>query len=121
MKVPVWANIDKRGKVYWKMLSIEFEKAGTLTDSTVPEFIKLCKNLSRRDAVDDFIQKENMSLLAETKFVDSTGQEHTAFKESVYSKLSRDLDRIISQQLKAFRPKPKEKKGGKGKSEFFED
>lgn len=121
MKVPVWANLNKRSKVYWKMLSAEFEKAGTLTDATMPEFIKLCKNLARRDSVDDFIESDNTSLAQESKFVDASGQEHSTFKESMYSKLSRDLDRIISQQLRSFRPKPKEKVDKKKSDGFFED
>lgn len=91
-----------------------------MTDSTLPEFIKLCKNLARRDEIDDYIQESNQSFLQETKFVDATGQEHSAFRESAYSKLSRDLDRIISQQLRGFRPKP-EKKTGKKSDEFFGD
>lgn len=121
MKVPVWAKLNNRSKKYWKMLSLEFEKAGTLTDSTMPEFIKLCKNLARRDSVDDFIDSDNASLSQETKFVDSAGQEHTTYRESMYSKLSRDLDRIISQQLRSFRPKPKEKAMKKNSDGFFED
>lgn len=121
MRIPVWANLSKRSKIYWKMLSVEFEKAGTLTDSTLPEFIKLCKNLARRDDIDSFIETENKSCLQETVFVDSSGQEHTSLRESAYSKLSRDLDRIISQQLKSFRPKPKEKHVKKSKGDFFED
>lgn len=121
MKIPGWANLNKRSKIYWKILSIEFEKAGTLTNAALPEFIKLCKNLARRDEVDDFISSDNASLSQESIFVDSSGQEHSTFKESMYSKLSRDLDRIISQQLKSFRPKPTEKKVKKKKSDFFED
>jgi hypothetical protein len=121
LKIPKWSNIDGRSKIYWNILSSEFEKAGTLTDATLPEFIKLCKNLARRDQVDDFLQNENMSFLQETKFVDATGMEHSAFRESAYSKLSRDLDRIISQQLKSFRPKPKENSGKQKKDGFFED
>lgn len=98
----------------------EFIRAGTLIAATLPEFIKLCKNLSRRDDIDKFILEENQSLVQETKFVDSTGQEHSTFKESAYSKMSRDYDRIISQQMKTFRPKPKEKEDEKEKEEFFD-
>ncbi len=101
------------------MLSKGFEREGTLTEATLPEFIKLCKNLARRDAIDNFIQTENQSCAQECKFVDSSGQEHTTYKESMYSKLSRDLDRVISLQLKSFRPKP-EKKIEKKSNEFFE-
>lgn len=121
MRIPSWAKIEGRSKIYWKMLSDEYERIGSLTDSTLPEFIKLCKNLARRDEIDDFISESNQSFLQETKFIDATGQEHSAFKESAYSKLSRDLDRIISAQMKNFRPTPKEKHGKKKGSEFFED
>lgn len=102
------------------MLSVEFEAAGTLTEATLPEFIKLCKNLARRDDIDDFLAAENKSLLQESKFVDASGQEHSTFKESAYSKMSRDIDGVISRQLKSFRPKP-EKKAGKKRDEFFGD
>jgi len=121
MTFPKWAKLNARTKQYWKLLAAEFEKAGTLTNATLPEFIKLCKNLDRRDSVDDYLAKENKSFLQESRFVDSSGQEHSTFRESAYSKLSRDLDRIISQQLKSFRPKPKEQPAKKKKEEFFED
>lgn len=120
MRIPYWSKIEGRSKIYWKILSSEFEKEGTLTEATLPEFIKLCKNLARRDEVDDFLQTQNTSLLQECKFVDSSGQEHSTFKESAYAKMSRDIDRIISTQLKSFRPKP-EKKVEKKSGEFFEE
>ena len=121
MKIPRWAKLDKISKRYAKLFMPEFIRAGTLSDSTMPEFIKLCKNLVRRDEIDKFISEENQSFVQETKFVDTSGQEHSTFKESAYSKMSRDYDRIISQQMKTFRAKPKEKEDDKKeKNEFFE-
>jgi hypothetical protein len=121
LKIPRWAGLNKTEKRYSKLFMPEFIKAGTLIDSTMPEFIKLCKNLVRRDEIDKLISEENQSLVQETKFVDTSGQEHSTFKESAYSKMSRDYDRIISQQMKTFRPKPKEKEDEKKeKAEFFD-
>ncbi|MEN6473650.1 MAG: hypothetical protein ABFD81_06530 [Syntrophaceae bacterium] len=121
MKVPTWIKLDALAKKYWKILSPEFEKAGTLTNATLPEFIKLCKNLSRRDQQDDFITDSNASLTEESVFIDATGTEHHTFKPSAAHTISKDLDRIISLQLRSFRPKP-ERKGKKKKDgdEFFD-
>ncbi len=121
MKIPAWVKLDIGARRYWKILSPEFEKAGTLTNATLPEFIKLCKNLSRRDLQDDFILEENMSLVEETMFIDASGQEHHTFKPSAHFTISKDIDRVISLQLRAFRPKPEPKKTKKKVNDgFFE-
>lgn len=122
MKVPTWVNFDDLAKRYWKILAPEFEKCGTLTNATLPEFIKLCKNLSRRDQQDDFITNENASLMEESVFIDATGQEHHTFKPSAAHTISKDLDRVISLQLRSFRPKPEPKRAKKkSKDDFFGD
>jgi hypothetical protein len=121
VKVPSWISLDDISKKYWKLLAPEFEKCGTLTNATLPEFIKLCKNLSRRDRQDDFITNENASLMEETVFVDASGQEHHSFKPSAAHTISKDLDRVISLQLRSFRPKPEPKsKSKKEDGEFFD-
>lgn len=109
MRIPKWAGLDKQEKIYWNLLSPEFEKAGTLTNATLPEFLKLVKNLTRRDENDKFIKEFNPSLTEEKKYMDAAGQEHTSYQESRCSKISRAYDALINQQMKVFRPKPKEK------------
>lgn len=67
----------------------------------------------RLDQINDLIQgndekcgtcgkTNNRSLLQESKFVDSAGQEHTTYKESAYSKLSRDLTVVVQRLEKAW-------------------
>lgn len=109
MKIPKWAGLDKAERVYWKLLAPDFEKAGTLTNATLPEFLKLVKNLARRDENDKFIKECNPSLTEEKKYMDAAGQEHTSYQESRCSKISRAYDALIIQQMKVFRPKPKER------------
>ena len=122
MKIPRWVKLDDLSRQYWKLLSPEFEKAGTLTNATLPEFIKLCKNLARRDMQDDYISENNLSLMEETVFIDATGTEHHTFKPSASHTISKDLDRVISLQLRSFRPKPEPKPKGKKKEDdgFFD-
>ena len=60
MEIPEWANIRGRAEQYWLMLSPEYENVGTLTEATLPEFVKLCKNLARRYEIDDFLQNPRL-------------------------------------------------------------
>lgn len=120
MNLPRWAKLSKQEKEYWWLLEPEFTKAGTLTNGTLPEFVKLLKNIVRRDEIDRYIAKNNQSFLQEAIFVDSAGQQHSVFKESAYSKLSRDYDRMIMHQMKIFRSKPKEKEDKKAKDDILD-
>ncbi len=120
MNIPRWAKLSKREKEYWKLWEPEFTKMGTLTSSTLPEFIGLIRCVARRDVFDDFIQTENPSCLETRKYVDSAGQEHTSFEESKYSKLSRDYNRLINMHMKIFRPKPKAKDDKKKKDDILD-
>jgi len=84
-------GLSKLEKKYWKIWAPPLSEIGKLTVMTVPSFLVLLKMKSRLEEVNRFLDENNRSLLQETKFVDQSGQEHSSFRESAYSKLSRDL------------------------------
>ena len=132
------SKLSKQEKKYWKRWAHPLIEAGKLTVLTIPSFISLIKMTVRLDQINEFIsgndekcetcgRQNNRSLLQENRFVDSSGQEHSTFKESAYSKLSRDLTKEVHRLEKAwgltadsaagvFKPKPKKSK----EEEFLE-
>lgn len=106
-------GLSKGEKKYWYMWSPALVEAGRLTMLTIPSFLDLIKMKVRLDLVNEFIEgntekcemcgkQNNRSLLQETKFVDGAGVEHSSFRESAYSKLSRDLTLSVYRLEKAW-------------------
>lgn len=96
-------------------------QVGKLTTMSLPSFLDLIRMKVRLDEVNQFISECNQSLIEESKWVDSSGQEHCKFKESTYAKMSRDLTKQVHQLMKSwgltadsaaglFKPKPKKTK-----------
>jgi hypothetical protein len=107
------SGLSKAEKKYWRIWSASLTEVGKLTILSLPSFLDLIKMKARLDQINDLIKgsdekcetcgkQNNRSLLQESKFVDSSGQEHSTFKESAYSKLSRDLIVAVHRLEKAW-------------------
>ena len=99
-------GLSKEEKRYWRIWASSLIDAGRLTVLTVPSFLDLIRMKVRLDLVNQLIQgntekcdtcgkQNNRALLQENKFVDGAGVEHSSYRESAYSKLSRDLTTAV--------------------------
>lgn len=86
---PAWLDAD--GKRTFKALAPKLVKLGLLTEVDGTSFGHLCQVRSRILAATRFLNKENPSLVEETTYVDSTGQEHNTIKQSVYLKIEKEM------------------------------
>ena len=127
--VPVRApyGLSDPEKRYWKMWSEDLIAAGKLTKLTLPSFMTMIKMTIRLDTVNEFLEKENTSLLQEIVHIDGSGQEHRTFRESAYAQMSRHLTVTVHRLQKTwlltadsteaiFKPRVE-----KGKEEFFKE
>jgi hypothetical protein len=89
-------KLSKEQLLYWDALSPYLISDGRLNQLTLSSFLNMINMKIRLDKVNEFLNKTNKSMLQETKFIDPSGQEHSTFRESAYSKLSRDLSVAVS-------------------------
>jgi len=116
MRCPI--GLSKPEKKYWHIWAPSLIAAGKLTILTVPSLVTLIQMKVRLDEVNRFIRENNNSLLQESIFIDGSGAQHSTFRESAYSKLSRDLTTAVHRLQKSwgltadsaigvFKPRPK--------------
>ena len=85
---------------YWNVWAKDLAQTGKLNNMTLPDFLSFIKMKARLDTVNEFLEKENTSLLQETINVSASGVEHHNFKESAYAKMSRDLTALVGKMAK---------------------
>jgi len=82
-------HLGSEAKRYFKTYGKELNKASKLTFFNLPKFIQWCIACGYVERLTIEIEKCGVSLLQENVFIDSSGQEHAAYKESSPSKALR--------------------------------
>ncbi len=97
--------LSKTAQKYWKTYAPLLIQIGLLTKLNVPTFIEYCRIKARLDQVHIMVD-EHPSMLEEAKWVDSSGQEHTKFKEAEYFKMMRKLSADALRHERALKMTP---------------
>jgi phage terminase small subunit len=97
--------LNKQAKGYWKEYAPLLRKIGSLTRLNVPTFIEYCRIRARLDQIHGMVDL-HPSMLEETKWIDSSGQENIKFKEAEYFKMVRKLSGDSLKYEKALKMTP---------------
>lgn len=104
-------DIDMKARRVWKRLAPLMVKHGLLTEVDGDAFAILCQCRSRLIEIHNFLKKENMSLVQEKTFVDSTGQEHKEYKTSPYVTMEKHYYQLFKMYATDFGLTPKGRVG----------
>ena len=104
-KLRVPSILSKTAQKYWRTYAPLLVQIGSLTKLSVPTFIEYCRIKARLDQIHLMVDK-HPSMLEETKWVDSSGQEHTKLKEAEYFKMMRKLSADALRHERALRMTP---------------
>ena len=84
------SGLTKGQKKYWKQLYPHVVCIGSLTEANVLTFIELCETCYYLEQIKTLINANDIPILfQENSYIDPTGQEKSAYKESTLSKLYR--------------------------------
>jgi len=84
------AILNKSAQKYWRQYAPLLSRMGSLTKLNVPTFVEYCRIRARLDQIHAMVD-QHPSMLEETKWIDSSGQENIKFKEAEYFKMMRKL------------------------------